>query len=837
MNGKLNDGVFIMGKKQRTKLQHALNYSEKLGWAVLPCHYMVNVDECSCGEQRKADGTFNCSAGKHPVTTHGLNDATKDKKQIKKWWSDNPDYNIGVRTGEESNLFVVDVDLKNDGLENIKKVCQKHGSLGLSVRAKTGSGGKHILYSYPKDGMKRGNSSGSFPEGIDIRGEGGYIVVSPSNHESGKQYKWENDYNPWDVELEDAPDWVLNLVDAKPSNGVGSSVVPQVIKDGSRNNTIYLLGCSLRAKGLGVDAIKAALNAENLEKCNPPLGSDEIESLVKQVCKHEAGSTASTENWRQKQKEKEEGEIISLGFVIPEGNKIAKSDEAEVVPDNFPKKAKPETFYGPTGKLINWFEPNTECDPMALYTQFLSGLGNIVGTKVFCMVEGTKQKPNVFINIAGSTSESRKGTSLRIVQSWLKYVDPVWFENNVFEDISTGEGIIHTLRDEVKNKVKLTDKNKPVEEIEFTPIESDGNYSEDNTEDEDEKFMDALLEEKLPEEKPEKTKLWGRNINPDEDISDNGIYTDSTGQEWIEEVTDPGVPDKRAWFVMEEFGRFFNTNGRSGGFGNADTVRSAFDSGNLKNSSKNSNEKVTNPHISIVGHITPQELSQKLNIVDCFNGLLNRFMFFCVKRQRYLPLGKKVDEKELHKHLDSIISALNFVKGLPGEEFEIKLSEKALKEYGRIYRKQNHYPTVLKSLICRSTTQILRVAMTHAVMDHSRVIKKKHIKAADALWDYSEQSCKFLFGDIIGNIDADRLLIALMDADNGMTDGDIGDFFKRNLNKTDLETIKQMLVNFKLVFYENIQYGKNNKKSRRWFHISKLEQKKSDIKSSNSSNS
>ncbi len=118
--------------------------------------------------------------GKEPAISkreggRGHHDATTDRSRITAWWNRYPDANIGIPTGERSGILALDVDqpIGLDALEG------EHGQLPATRTHSTGSGGMHYLYRYPADAEIR-NSAGKLAPGLDVRGEGGYIVAPPS---------------------------------------------------------------------------------------------------------------------------------------------------------------------------------------------------------------------------------------------------------------------------------------------------------------------------------------------------------------------------------------------------------------------------------------------------------------------------------------------------------------------------------------------------------------------------------------------------------------------------------------------------------------------------------
>lgn len=173
-----------------------------MGWAVFPVHGIVG-GKCTCGRACKRPG-------KHPVTVHGLKDASGDQKVIDGWWARHPAANIGIATGAISGICALDVDVVKGGEDSLDRLIATHGQVPNTVEAITGSGGRHLLFRHPGRPVK--NSVESLGPGIDFRGDGGYIVVAPSRHISGNAYAWEASSRPGEAELADLPPWLLQAV-------------------------------------------------------------------------------------------------------------------------------------------------------------------------------------------------------------------------------------------------------------------------------------------------------------------------------------------------------------------------------------------------------------------------------------------------------------------------------------------------------------------------------------------------------------------------------------------------------------------------------------------------
>lgn len=164
-------------------LDAALTYAQR-GWRVFPLHGIVN-NSCTCGRD-------DCSSpGKHPLVRRGLYEATTDMKQIQSWWRQWRNANIGIATGLDSGIAVIDVDLPG-AVESFDRIIE--AVLPRTLTGFTGGGGVHLVYATQDAAL--GNSAGRLPgidddlPGIDLRGNGGYIVVPPSAHRSGSHYEW-----------------------------------------------------------------------------------------------------------------------------------------------------------------------------------------------------------------------------------------------------------------------------------------------------------------------------------------------------------------------------------------------------------------------------------------------------------------------------------------------------------------------------------------------------------------------------------------------------------------------------------------------------------------------
>jgi hypothetical protein len=186
-------------------LATALDYAGR-GWSVFPLWWPFPAGGCACRRPR-------CEhIGKHPVgfmVPHGLMGATTDADTIRTWWMRCPRANVGIRTGAVSGLVVLDVD-GEAGLASLRALVNAHGRFDAAW-ARTGSGGWHGYMAHP--GEHLGNSQGQLGAGLDVRGDGGYVVAPPSLHACGQRYRWPAPPPP---ELPPMAPWLLALLRPKP---------------------------------------------------------------------------------------------------------------------------------------------------------------------------------------------------------------------------------------------------------------------------------------------------------------------------------------------------------------------------------------------------------------------------------------------------------------------------------------------------------------------------------------------------------------------------------------------------------------------------------------------
>lgn len=238
---------------------------------------------------------------KVPATSHGLNDWFDDPDSARAVWGRFPNYNIGIVCGSPSRgLLVLDFDIdeerEKDGLSTLRAWEAAHGELPETAVAITGSGGMHYIYRTDRTNI---HPSANAELGVDVRCDGGYIVAPPSIHPNGRRYEWQD--HPEDVPIATATGPVYDFLDHVQRNGGkdetkkenGKFKMPDKIKKGERDKTLFRYASHLRAIGRSDDEILKAVMGANFLTCEPPMDSRDVQRIVRSACKYERGDHPS----------------------------------------------------------------------------------------------------------------------------------------------------------------------------------------------------------------------------------------------------------------------------------------------------------------------------------------------------------------------------------------------------------------------------------------------------------------------------------------------------------------------------------------------------------------
>lgn len=292
--------------------------------------------------------------------------------------------------------------------------------------------------------------------------------------------------------------------------------------------------------------------------------------------------------------------------------------------------------------------------------------------------------------------------------------------------------------------------------------------------------------------------------------------TDKKSKQIEKICTDNGVSDKRLLIVEGEFAQVLRVQGREGNTLSA-FIRNLWDHGTARNLTKNFPLRTTDAHVSIVGHITKTELLNCLDEVESANGYANRFLWFSVRRSKFLPFGSgEIDFNQLADFQRKLSDKIKFAQTVQRMIF----NDEARKLYASIYE---HLETsrfgFLAKITQRASAYVCRLSCIFALLDGKDEIDREHLEAGLAVWQYAEDSARYIFGERIGDKNADILLNALREAENGLTRTEIRDYFQRNLNAKEISRILQTLAEMNLVSFEKRNIKNAKRPIEVWFAL------------------
>lgn len=253
----------------------------KRGMSIFPCH-TIEEGRCTCH-------TTCPSPGKHPngsLVPHGVLEATTDLQTVDQWWALFPDANIGLATGAVSGVTVIDIDPDKGGEDAWSNLENVFETVENTWWVETGSGGFHVYFE-ALEGVR--NSASVIGPGIDVRGDGGYVIAPPSLHVSGERYRWSDHLNHETIVAPaPLPDWLQRRIMGKRGTTLATAPLPERITEGARNVWMASLAGTMRRRGMSRPAVEAALQIENRLKCAPPLDEREVERIAGSIDRYPA---------------------------------------------------------------------------------------------------------------------------------------------------------------------------------------------------------------------------------------------------------------------------------------------------------------------------------------------------------------------------------------------------------------------------------------------------------------------------------------------------------------------------------------------------------------------
>lgn len=354
-----------------------------------------------------------CPGQKTPLTKHGCKDATGSRAVVQSWWSQWPDANIGLACGAASSVYVIDIDVKEgiNGFESLKEFDR----LPCTVRQDTPTGGSHCLFEASVPPANRN----SFRPGIDIRGEGYYIVLAPSIHPNGEPYTWTPGYAPWEAKLATYPEAMRPAISAPRLSCIPAVYhAPPIESDIRQRASLYLSQCDPAIQGLGghdkllwaaVALVHGFLLSESQaldlllreynHRCSPPwdmsIQKDQrdfyrkVSEAMKLVPQKPSGWLLNDESYAPQINSTTTVDVSSL-LCKSAGSAVSDSAVALPVRENLTCDFNPEQEYkfliqptGLLGSICSWINSTAFRDqPFLALACSLAFLGTLFGRKV-----------------------------------------------------------------------------------------------------------------------------------------------------------------------------------------------------------------------------------------------------------------------------------------------------------------------------------------------------------------------------------------------------------------------------------------------------------------------
>ena len=276
----------------------------------------------------------------------------------------------------------------------------------------------------------------------------------------------------------------------------------------------------------------------------------------------------------------------------------------------------------------------------------------------------------------------------------------------------------------------------------------------------------------------------------------------ASGEGLVWRVRDPDTDaedadrhDKRLLTIEPEFAAVLKVTKRQDNTLSA-ILRNAWDGKTLETLSKTAPARATNSHVSIIGHITRDELQRNVDASEIANGFLNRFMHFSVRSSKTLPFGGEIDQVDFTQVIYRLRLALAFGQVTERVRFGPDARELWPEHYARL---REGHTGLWGEVTARAEAHVVRLALIYALLDCSATIDAEHLRAALAVWDYSDQSARWCYGRSVGDPLADELWQAITRCPQGMTRTEIRDHFSRNKRRHDIDHALDRLAHADLI--------------------------------------
>lgn len=299
----------------------------------------------------------------------------------------------------------------------------------------------------------------------------------------------------------------------------------------------------------------------------------------------------------------------------------------------------------------------------------------------------------------------------------------------------------------------------------------------------------------------------------------------------IEEFTeDEGISDKRVLFVESEFGRILSVKNRENSTLSY-ILQDSWDGKNLATITKTMLQATT-PHVSILAHITEDELVRRLHESEAYSGFGNRFTLICVQRIKVVP-NPILDESEFGVIVQKVQQVVDFARTVD----EMRRSPEAERFWHEWYINNSLKESfgIIGAITDRDEPHVLRYSCLYALVDMKRTVEMPHIKSAIALWNFSQRSISYIFQNTTGNPLADNIYKLLLEAPR--TRDQIINYYQRHKTSAQISTALDQLK--KLGKADFVKETSGGRPIEKWFFVStseKSEQSEKNLRQNGSNN-
>lgn len=565
------------------------NFTEDM---LIACKNYLNMGFKLVPASYKTKGSLITDWTKKPYETY---------EEIENLAKDKPYFNMGILTGEKFNLLVIDIDINKkdkdgniiNGMESYKALVKLYGELPKTVTCLSGSGGVHLYFKIPNGTSIKSKSDffGEIFKGIDVKCNGGKIMVPPSMHECGKQYAWAKEKGITEVEIAELPQkWyeaMIKISNIKPiSESIHEPVGEEIIiTEGKRNETLFKKACLFSKLVQSKQELLTRINSINNTECSKPLEEKEIQSIVESAWSYKDKNNLPVQSERKKvelvtAKDLYNANLIPINWIIPdflgEGLSILsgnpKVGKSWFVLNLALAVVSGTNFLGmkiPKKKKVLYLALEDGMHRLQKRLKMLNSEEHEISNLVICLELGEMFKGGME-DLEKAIIET--GVELIIIDTWFKFRGITSKGNiNAYDKDYSELSVIKKLADKLHISILLIHhQKKGKEDNVFMQISGSVGYSG---------ACDGMYILEQYDSYTKKLTITGRDIREDElylTVDDNYIYHNETSNKPEPSPFDTLSPEKKeiAQYLKDNIGEQFNAKQLAAVFHKSDgTIR------------------------------------------------------------------------------------------------------------------------------------------------------------------------------------------------------------------------------------------------------------------------